>query len=261
MRIDAYIASQGLMGRDRAKEVIHSGRVTVDGVTVTKPSQEISETAVVEIRDISEEYVSRGGKKLEKALKVFDIDVSGKTALDVGASTGGFTDCLLRNGASRVCALDSGSNQLCDRLRTDERVVSLEKTNIKDVTGETLPFLPQIIVVDVSFISLTAVFPPLSMIADEDTDLVCLVKPQFECGRSALNKKGVVKDKKNHILALNTVVNSAKEYGFSLLDLTYSPIKGPEGNIEFLAHFRKCGTTDIVTDKIKLAVSNAHEEL
>ncbi len=261
MRLDTYIASQGLMGRDRAKEMIRSGRVTVNGIEVNKPSHEINGDESVGIRDISEEYVSRGGKKLEKALREFDIDVKGKKALDVGASTGGFTDCLLRNGASAVCALDSGSAQLSDRLREDERVISLEKTNIKDVSVQRLPFLPQIITVDVSFISLRAVLPVLGRLSDDGTELICLIKPQFECGRAALNKKGVVKDKKDHISSLNAVITSAGESGFSIRSLTYSPLRGPEGNIEFLAYFKKENTAEFNTDRIKLAVIQAHEEL
>ncbi|NLD88023.1 MAG: TlyA family RNA methyltransferase [Clostridiales bacterium] len=256
MRADAYIASLGIMGRDRAKEMILSGRVTIGGEKILKPSQEITEGTKVSILNLEEEYVSRGGKKLEYALDEFSIGVSGISALDVGASTGGFTHCLLRRGAARVCALDSGDNQLHESLRRDERVYSLENTNIRDVTSDILPFIPDIVTVDVSFISLSLVFPALKNLGCES--VVALIKPQFECEKSSIGKKGVVRDKKSHINAIKSVILSAGEDGYSLAKLTYSPLKGPEGNIEFLAHFIKGQTSSVKIDEIKRTVERAH---
>ncbi len=258
--MDILLVEQGFFtGRDRAKEAIAAGRVSVNGTVVTKASTAVPEDVQISLKDAGSDFVSRGGNKLERALEVFAIDVSGKTVLDVGAAAGGFTDCMLRRGAVRSYALDSGTGQLSQALRRDERVVNMEGVNIRSVTGGAFDPVPDFIAVDVSFISLTLVLPALSGLCTGETEAVCLVKPQFEAGRQYVGKKGVVRDPKIHETVLKTVMDCAELNGFSVLGLTYSPIKGPEGNIEFLLRLGRSGVSAAID--IKALVRTAHEAL
>jgi len=255
------MVEQGLFtGRDRAKEAISAGRVTVNGQIIKKASAAFDEDAVIVLKDEGSDFVSRGGTKLDRALDVFAIDVGGRIVLDVGAAAGGFTDCMLRRGAVRSYALDSGTGQLASRLREDVRVVNMEGVNIRSVTSAMFDPAPDFIAVDVSFISLSLVLPALASLCTEQTELVCLVKPQFEAGRQNIGKKGVVRDPKVHEEVLAAFLDTAKINGFALKGLTWSPIKGPEGNIEFLAHLGR-GARDAAPVQLKLLVKTAHEAL
>lgn len=241
-RLDQRLVALGLAsGRDKAKELILGGQVTVDGRVVKKPAAAVAESAAIACAAPPERYVGRGGYKLEKAIELAGWSLQGVTALDVGASTGGFTQCLLERGAARVFAVDVGHGQLHPALRADSRVVSLEDTDIRD--REALArFLPgrsvDFCTVDVSFISLRAVLPAVLPYLKEGARLVCLIKPQFEAGREKVGKKGVVRDTKVHEEVIALVMDYAASIGFSLLHLDYSPIKGPEGNIEYLLHLK-----------------------
>ncbi len=258
MRLDSYLAEKGLAkSRTKAAELISSGKVTLNGRPVTKPSFDINENdpGGITVNDDSP-FVGRGGIKLEGAVEAFGISVTGKICADIGASTGGFTDCLLSHGAARVYAVDSGHNQLDGRLAADSRVDNLEGCNARYLDESIIPEKCALAVCDLSFISQTLVIPAVKKILSDDGEFVTLVKPQFECGREALGKNGVVKDKKQHIFALRKVVSCLRENGFAATGLMKSPIKGGEGNVEFLIH-AVCGSPgrDIVTDeKIREAV-------
>ncbi|MBR2465804.1 MAG: TlyA family RNA methyltransferase [Clostridia bacterium] len=239
MRIDLFIFERGYAeSRTEAKGFIVGGHVKVNGRTVTKPSFEVNESDVIEVDKSSKKYVSRGGFKLEAALGAFDVSPRGKRCIDVGASSGGFTDCLLQNGAESVTAVDSGSGQMAASLRADARVNCIENFNArymsKDDFGE--PF--DMAVMDVSFISATYIIPALREVLSEEADFICLVKPQFEVGRSALGKGGIVKSQAARESALKKVVDFAKSVGFSAVDNIESPIKGGDGNTEYLVHFK-----------------------
>ena len=241
-RLDVLMVERGLAeSREKAKAIIMSGNVFVDGQREDKAGASFPEKAVIEVKGSPLKYVSRGGLKLEKAMSHFDVELHDKVCMDVGSSTGGFTDCMLQNGAKKVFAVDVGNGQLAWKLRQDERVVCMEKTNIRYVTpediGEPLDFAS----VDVSFISLTKVLPAARELLKDDAQMVCLIKPQFEAGREKVGKKGVVRDKKVHLEVIEKVIAFAREEGFSVLHLEFSPIKGPEGNIEYLVHLKKDG--------------------
>ena len=239
MRLDVYLTEQGLVSsRTEAKGFITSSSVKVDGRVVTKPSFDIVDGANVEIDKSSKKYVGRGGLKLESAILAFDISVAGKKAIDIGASSGGFTDCLLQNGASSVIAVDSGTNQLVDSLKQDSRVISIENYNARYMKSADLPYTPDLCVMDVSFISATYIIPSIRNVLSPRADFICLIKPQFEVGRSGLGKGGIVKSDKLRREAVDKVVDFAKHIGFSLISVIESPIIGGDGNIEFLAHFR-----------------------
>lgn len=239
MRLDVYLTEQGLVSsRTEAKGFITSSSVKVDGRVVTKPSFDIADGANVEIDKSSKKYVGRGGLKLESAISAFDISVAGKKAIDIGASSGGFTDCLLQNGASSVIAVDSGTNQLVDSLKQDSRVISIENYNARYMKSSDLPYTPDLCVMDVSFISATYIIPSIRNVLAPGADFICLIKPQFEVGRSGLGKGGIVKSDKLRREAVDKVVDFAKHIGFSLIAVIESPIIGGDGNIEFLAHFR-----------------------
>ncbi|MBR6643501.1 MAG: TlyA family RNA methyltransferase, partial [Lachnospiraceae bacterium] len=225
--------------REKAKAYIMAGNVFVDGVREDKAGSSFEETVQIEVKGLAMKYVSRGGFKLEKAVNQFGVNLEGKTCMDVGSSTGGFTDCMLQNGAVKVFAIDVGTNQLAWKLRTDERVVSMEKTNIRYVTPEDIGQLVEFVSIDVAFISLTKVLGPVYELMAENAEIVCLIKPQFEAGREKVGKKGVVRDKKVHEEVIVAVTSFAAATGFELLRLDYSPIKGPEGNIEYLLYARK----------------------
>ena len=239
-RLDVLLVKRNLAeSREKAKAYIMAGNVFVDGVREDKAGSSFEETVQIEVKGLSMKYVSRGGFKLEKAVEQFGVNLEGKTCMDVGSSTGGFTDCMLQNGAVKVFAIDVGTNQLAWKLRTDERVVSMEKTNIRYVTPEDIGQLVEFVSIDVAFISLTKVLAPVYELMAENAEIVCLIKPQFEAGREKVGKKGVVRDKKVHEEVIVAVTSFAAATGFELLRLDYSPIKGPEGNIEYLLYAKK----------------------
>ena len=239
-RLDVLLVKRNLAeSREKAKAYIMAGNVFVDGVREDKAGSSFEETVQIEVKGLAMKYVSRGGFKLEKAVEQFGVNLEGKTCMDVGSSTGGFTDCMLQNGAVKVFAIDVGTNQLAWKLRTDERVVSMEKTNIRYVTPEDIGQLVDFVSIDVAFISLSKVLGPVYELMAEGAEIVCLIKPQFEAGREKVGKKGVVRDKKVHEEVVIAVTSFAAATGFELLRLDYSPIKGPEGNIEYLLYARK----------------------
>lgn len=237
-RLDVLLVKQGLApSREKAKAVIMSGNVYVNGQKEDKAGTMFAEDKVqLEVRGNELKYVSRGGLKLEKAQQAFSLNFQDKICMDIGASTGGFTDCMLQNGACRVYAIDVGHGQLDWKLRTDERVVCMEKTNFRYVTKADIPEAPALISIDVSFISLTKILPPAKEVLAGQGEIVCLIKPQFEAGKDKVGKKGVVRDKEVHKEVILKVTNFAAELGFGIGNLDFSPIKGPEGNIEYLLH-------------------------
>ena len=242
MRADVYLAANGYArGRNEAKELILSGLVACDGKPIVKPAQEINEAMkhAVSITDTGEtRYAGRGGKKLEHALDTFGVSPDGRVALDIGASSGGFTDCLLRRGASCVYALDCGSGQLVDYLREDPRVIVYENYNARYLDARDFPRPPSLVTMDVSFISQTLIFPAIHGIMSAGGELVTLVKPQFEVGRDGVGKGGIVRDESVRRSAIDRITASAESFGWHLLDTTESPIPGGDGNIEYLAWFR-----------------------
>ena len=240
MRLDLLLVRRGLCsGRERAKEEIRAGYVLVDGKAETRPAMDVAEDALIRLEGEILPYVSRGGLKLEKALEVFRVDPAGKTCVDCGASTGGFTDCLLQKGAARVYALDVGSGQLAEKLRIDPRVVSMEKFNVRELRPGALPEAPDLAVIDVSFISLRLILPPVSRVLEPDGEVLCLIKPQFEAGKAHVGKKGVVRDSTVHCRVLEELLLFFPTVGLWPVGLSWSPICGPEGNIEYLCHLRR----------------------
>ncbi len=240
VRLDQLVFDLGLTpSRERARTTIMSGLVFVDGQRVDKPGTMVSPDCSVEIHGEALPYVSRGGLKLEKALKAFDFNPAGMICVDCGASTGGFTDVLLQNGAAKVYAVDVGYGQLAWSIRNDPRVVTMERTNIRYVTSEQIPEKLDLAVMDLSFISLRVVLPVVGELLREDGDCICLIKPQFEAGREKVGKKGVVRDRQTHLEVVEGFMAFAKEASFTVLGLDFSPIRGPEGNIEYLAHLKK----------------------
>ena len=262
-RIDCALVSRGLAeSREKAKAIIMSGIVYVNNQKCDKAGDTVKADDVIEIRGEKLKYVSRGGLKLEKAVSAFGIDLSGLICADIGASTGGFTDCMLQNGAVKVYAVDVGYGQLAWKLRTDNRVVNLERTNFRYVTREQIPDSLDFASVDVSFISLTLILPVLHTLLKDNGTVVCLIKPQFEAGRENVGKKGVVREKSVHISVIDKIVDFAGKNGFSVLNLDYSPIKGPEGNIEYLCYLQKSVSGSIITDKTaEQIVSASYKEL
>ena len=239
-RLDVLLVKRNLAdSREKAKALIMSGIVYVNGQKEDKAGTTFDETAPIEVRGNTLKYVSRGGLKLEKAMTHFGVELKDKICMDVGASTGGFTDCMLQNGATKVYSVDVGHGQLAWKLRNDERVVCMEKTNIRYVTHENIPDEIGFSSIDVSFISLTKVLEPVRELLCPGGEVVALIKPQFEAGREQVGKKGVVRDKSVHLEVIKKVLEYALSIGFSVLNLEFSPIKGPEGNIEYLAHLKK----------------------
>jgi len=240
MRLDIFLAENGLVdSRTDAKNFIQSGQVIVNGKVVTKPAYSIVGNEDISVDKSSKKYVSRGGFKLEAALDAFKIDPTGRRALDIGASSGGFTDCLIQRGAAHVIAVDSGSGQMVDFLRRDERVSVIENFNARYMSPEDIEYTPDLAVMDVSFISAKLILPAAFGVLCAGGDFICLIKPQFEVGRSGLNKKGIVKSDELRKSALDGVIESAICCGFELVGFIESPILGGDGNKEFLAHFRK----------------------
>lgn len=239
-RLDILVHELGyVQSREKAKAVIMAGLVYVDNQKADKPGVAYPVNAKLEVRGATQKYVSRGGFKLEKAMNSFPIDLNGKITMDIGASTGGFTDCMLQNGAKKVYSVDVGYGQLDWKLRNDERVVNLERTNVRYITEEQVPDKIEFFSVDVSFISLKLVLPPARNLMADNATAVCLIKPQFEAGKENVGKKGVVRDPKVHQNVVESIVDFCINNGFDVMGLDYSPIKGPEGNIEYLIYIKK----------------------
>ena len=257
-RLDVLLVEKGLASsREKAKAIIMSGIVFVDGQREDKAGSTFDETKEIVLKGKTLKYVSRGGLKLEKAMKNFDISLDGKICMDVGASTGGFTDCMLQNGAVKVYSVDVGHGQL-------DRVVCMERTNMRYVTEEDIDEPAQFVSIDVSFISLTKILPAVYRVLEDGGQVVALIKPQFEAGREKVGKKGVVRDKKVHEEVIEKICSFAASNGFELLHLDYSPIKGPEGNIEYLLHMKKTQTMENAHDlekEIPKVVQDSHEDL
>ena len=263
IRLDQLVFDKGLAeSRERAKAYIMAGSVYVNGQKETKPGTSVAEDAAVEMRGETLPYVSRGGWKLEKALRVFPIDVKDAVCIDCGASTGGFTDCMLKNGARKVFAIDVGYGQLDWKLRNDSRVVNMEKVNVRYLDPETIETPVDFISIDVSFISLKLVFPVAADLLGEDGSLVCLVKPQFEAGREQVGKKGIVRDPKVHCQVIENVITYGRENGLYSHGLTWSPVTGAKGNIEYLLYMKKQPPQEEISeDAIKALVADSHAEL
>ena len=239
-RLDVLLVKRNLAeSREKAKALIMSGIVYVNGQKEDKAGTTFEETAPIEVRGSTLKYVSRGGLKLEKAMDCFGVRLDGKICMDVGASTGGFTDCMLQNGAVKVYSVDVGHGQLAWKLRNDERVVCMEKTNVRYVTPEDIADPIGFASIDVSFISLTKVLGPVKALLEDNGQIVCLIKPQFEAGREKVGKKGVVREPAVHLEVIDMVIDYALSIGFEALNLEFSPIKGPEGNIEYLLYLQK----------------------
>ena len=239
-RLDVLLVKRGLApSREKAKAIIMSGIVFVDNVREDKAGTSFDEKVNIEVRGKTLKYVSRGGLKLEKAMDKFGVCVDHKICMDVGASTGGFTDCMLQNGAVKVYSVDVGHGQLAWKLVQDDRVVCMDRTNIRYVTQDDIDDVIEFASIDVSFISLTKVLLPVRELLSENGQIVCLIKPQFEAGRENVGKKGVVRDKKVHTQVIEMVIKYAKSIGFGIINLDFSPVKGPEGNIEYLLYLQK----------------------
>ena len=245
IRLDVALVEKGFAeSREKAKAMIMAGIVFVNNQKSDKAGNNVKDDDIIEVRGETLKYVSRGGLKLEKAVSSFDLNLNDYICADIGASTGGFTDCMLQNGAKKVYAIDVGYGQLAWKLRTDERVVNLERTNFRYVTEEQIPEKLDFASVDVSFISLALILPVMHNLLKEGGRAVCLIKPQFEAGKENVGKKGVVREKSVHIAVVEKICNLVIETGFSLLGLDFSPVKGPEGNIEYLCYITKSDTPE-----------------
>lgn len=260
-RLDVALVERGLCeSRQKAQAAIMAGLVLVNGQKVTKSGTNVDKTAAIEVKGPAIPYVSRGGLKLEKAMKLWNIDLTGKVCADIGASTGGFSDCMLQTGAARVYAVDTGYGKLDWKIRTDPRVVALERTNARYLTREQIPEELDFASIDVSFISLRLILPAMRGVVKDSGELICLVKPQFEAGREKVGKKGVVRDRGTHLEVLENFLTYAQTNGFAVQALTFSPIKGPEGNIEYLGHLVP-GQTPVEEPDLKALVDASHEAL
>lgn len=261
VRLDVCLTERGLAAsRSKAQALIKAGLVYVNGMLADKPGLNCAESDVLEVRGENCPYVSRGGLKLEKALRDFGVDPTGFVCSDSGASTGGFTDCLLQQGAKKVFAIDVGTDQLVPKIRNNPRVVVMEQTNIRYVTPDMLGEKLDLSVIDVSFISLRLVLPAVRELLKKEGQVVCLIKPQFEAGKGAVGKNGVVKDRATHVRVLDAFLALAAQLNFVVLGLTYSPVLGPEGNIEFLGHLTLADKQGIVPDTAGI-VDRAHMNL
>lgn len=261
-RADVILVEKGLVdSREKAKRVIMEGLVFVGSKRIDKPGDKLDEDIEIIIKENPLTYVSRGGLKLEKAIVIFNIDLENKVAMDIGASTGGFTDCMLQNGVSKVFAVDVGYGQLDWRLRNDPRVIVMERTNIRNVSlddiGEKIDFIS----IDVSFISLRLVLPVAKSLLKEDGEVVALIKPQFEAGREKVGKKGIVREKNTHCEVIESVINFSRELGLGVSGLSYSPITGATGNIEFLIYLKNNSEKTIENKEILRIVNEAHDSL
>ena len=260
-RLDQLVFERGLTeSRERAKTTIMAGQVFVNGQRSDKPGTPVPEDAKIEIHGETMPFVSRGGYKLDKALKVFPVDPAGSHCIDCGASTGGFTDVLLQHGASLVYAVDVGYGQLAWKLREDNRVVCMERTNVRYISGEQIPELLDIAVMDVSFISIKLILPALKGILKPDADIICLIKPQFEAGKDKVGKKGVIRDIGVHREVVRDILDFCRENQLSCQGLDYSPIRGPEGNIEFLLWLKNSDNNALEPD-VDAVVDAAHKHI
>lgn len=263
-RLDILLVKKGIFNsREKARASIMAGQVFVDGLRVDKCGENIKESSNIEFKGEMLPFVSRGGLKLDKAVKNFNIDLSQRVCLDVGASTGGFTDCMLQNGAKKVYAIDVGYGQFAWKLRVDPRVVCMERTNIRYVKPEDIGEPADFASIDVSFISLKKVIPAVMNLLNEDGSIMALIKPQFEAGREKVGKKGVVREKIVHEEVVFGIYDFVKDTGMNVLNMEYSPIKGPEGNIEYLIYFTKNQKNDIIYERqnIENIVNDAHKSL
>jgi 23S rRNA (cytidine1920-2'-O)/16S rRNA (cytidine1409-2'-O)-methyltransferase len=263
-RLDLLLVKKGIFNsREKARASIMAGQIFVDGLRVDKCGENVKESSNIEFKGETLPFVSRGGLKLDKAVKNFNIDLFEKVCLDVGASTGGFTDCMLQNGAKKVYAIDVGYGQFAWKLRVDPRVVCMERTNIRYVTPENIGEIADFASIDVSFISLKKVIPAVVNLLSEDGHIMALIKPQFEAGREKVGKKGVVKEKGTHEEVIFSIYDFIKNIGMNILNIEYSPIKGPEGNIEYLIYFTKNKKNDIMFERQNIVniVESAHSLL
>lgn len=264
IRLDSAVFELGISeSREKAKALIMAGQIYVNGMKAIKPGVTVNSSDKIELKGNTLPYVSRGGLKLEKAMKVFPLTLDKKVCMDIGASTGGFTDCMLQNGAVKVYSIDVGYGQLAWKLRSDTRVVNLERTNFRYVTREQIPEEIDFASIDVSFISLKLIFPALMPLLKTEGECVCLVKPQFEAGKEKVGKKGVVREKSTHVEVIENVIEYASDNGFSILNLDFSPVKGPEGNIEYLLYIKKMDDSICLVDSdmIKKVVDDSHSAL
>ncbi len=264
IRLDSAVFELGISeSREKAKALIMAGQIYVNGMKAIKPGVTVNSSDKIELKGNTLPYVSRGGLKLEKAMKVFPLTLDKKVCMDIGASTGGFTDCMLQNGAVKVYSIDVGYGQLAWKLRSDTRVVNLERTNFRYVTREQIPEEIDFASIDVSFISLKLIFPALMPLLKTEGECVCLVKPQFEAGKEKVGKKGVVREKSTHVEVIENVIGYASDNGFSILNLDFSPVKGPEGNIEYLLYIKKMDDSICLVDSdmIKKVVDDSHSAL
>ncbi len=256
-RLDVELVNKGLVeSREKAKALIMAGQVYVDGQKAYKAGDKVKEGQMIEVKGGQLPFVSRGGLKLDKSIKSFSLDLNGLVCADIGASTGGFTDCMLQNGASKVYSIDVGYGQLAWQLRNDPRVVNMERTNIRYIDMSLITDDISFISIDVSFISLRLVLPVAFEMLCAGGQLVALVKPQFEAGREEVGKKGVVRDINIHKKVIQNTIDIANEIGFSVVDVDFSPIKGPEGNIEFLLHLRKAAQGQLVSEQKIIQITN-----
>lgn len=252
-RLDVELVNKGLVeSREKAKALIMAGQVYIDGQKAYKAGDKVKDGQMIEVKGGQLPFVSRGGLKLDKSIKSFNLDLKDKVCMDIGASTGGFTDCMLQNGAKKVYSVDVGYGQLAWKLRNDDRVVNMERTNIRYLDKRLIEESVSFISIDVSFISLKLVLPVAYDVLFENGELVALVKPQFEAGREEVGKKGVVRDINIHRKVISNTINTASEIGFSVIDLDFSPIKGPEGNIEFLLYLTKSDNAEVLVDENKI---------
>lgn len=262
-RLDVLLVNMGFApSREKAKAIIMAGQVYVNGQKEDKAGSQFDIYAPIEVKGSTLKYVSRGGLKLEKAMNAFDLQLDGKVCMDVGASTGGFTDCMLQNGAAKVFSVDVGHGQLAWKLRQDERVICMEKTNVRYLTPEQIGEQVDFVSIDVSFISLKMILAPVKAVLKDRGQIVCLIKPQFEAGREKVGKKGVVREKSTHIEVIQNVIEFASSIGFGILNLAFSPIKGPEGNIEYLLHLQNHPTQEEfnqLTFRVEELVDQSHE--
>ena len=260
-RLDVLLVNRGMFeSRAKAQAAVMAGQVLVNEQKIDKPGTPVAPEVTIRLLGNKLPYVSRGGLKLEKALQIFPISVEGKVVADIGASTGGFTDCALQNGAAKVYAIDVGYGQLAWKLRNDERVVNMERTNVRYLEADSLPEQVDAATIDVAFISLDKILHAVHKILKPEGFVVALIKPQFEAGREKVGKKGVVRDPKVHLEVLENFLTHAKDNHFTVLGITYSPIRGPEGNIEYLGYLRKSGEPDTIPDLAAL-VDASHSEL
>lgn len=258
-RLDTLLVERGFFEtRSRAQAAIMAGQVLVNEQKIDKTGTQVAPDAAIRILGGDLKYVSRGGLKLEKAVACFELDLTGKVAADIGASTGGFTDCALQNGAARVYAIDVGYGQLAWKLRSDERVVNMERTNVRYLEADSLPEKVDVATIDVAFISLDKVLPAVKKILAADGIVIALIKPQFEAGKENVGKKGVVRDPAVHLTVINNVIGIARELGFKIAGLDYSPVKGPEGNIEYLLYLKNAASAEDVEVNPEEIVKNSH---